>query len=379
MKNFFRILFLAVITAGALLAILKQAPGGGMTLFSSSGQDLPERLLHFRPDEVRKIIVSWQEDNSVTLFLDKENRWRLAERKSCLASASRINGILSSLSTLAPLKRIEDSSPEMLRELSLREKAGKTPADKIPPGILVRLFGNTDKEIDRLLLGSGHFPPAVGNTRESTLPRARYVKTSDGKIYLVSQVFEELLPIPMAYIEPFAVRNMERALWIACYRNSEKVDKLLWCAGRKGSSQAFRTVYPKDKSIVQQKLAALAQLFSKQMTLDLITEHSGKKEKKMILRLSDGFEYQLQFYREKGQIYMEVGFVFREKAVHPYPGENPEHYRKRIGALKLRDAYEKQYFHGKTFLVRPDIGEKLLQEPFASDRKLPRKKSGGRK
>lgn len=379
MKRVFLVLFLILITLGALCALWKQShEGGGFA--ASSGGDLPGRLFDFRPDEVRKVIVSWQEE-SVTLFLDKNNMWRLEEREKALASASRINGILSSLSTLSPLKKIQDSSPEMLRELSLREKGGKEPGDKIPPGILVRLFGKGEKEIDRLILGTGHFPPVRSNARENTLPRARYVRTSDGNIYLVAKVFEGLLPVPMAYVEPFAVRGMERALMISCYELSGKGagEKLLWCVGRKGTSQTFQTVFPRNKRVPQSFLAPLAKLFSKQMTLDLITEKlSPGAARKMIIHLSDGFSYQLRLFKKGAHLYMHIDLSFREKAVHPYPGESKDRYSRRVEGLKLRHTYEREYFHGKTFLVRPDITGDLLKDPFAPRRSV-RKKGGNAK
>lgn len=382
MKKSLTALFLLLLTLGAFCALWKQSREGGGFL-ASSGEKLPAKLLDFSTDEVKKILVSWQ-DSKVTLLLDKQNFWRLEERSSALASASRINGILASLSTLAPLKKIDDPSPEMLRELSLRETSGKDPGDKIPPGILVRLIGTGEKELGRIVLGTGHFPPVQGNTREATLPRARYVKTADGNIYLVAKVFEELLPIPMAYVEPFAIRGMERALMIASYSLSGKTPqgKLIWCVGRKGSSQAFRTIYPRDRMISHQGLSALAQLFSKQMTLDLATEKLPPTgEKKLVIRLSDGFTYELQLYKKGIHLYMQIALSFREKGVHPYPGETKDRYLKRVETLKQRYSYEKQYFDKKTFLVRPDIVNLLLKDPFPAPPKTApvRKKAGSRK
>lgn len=381
MKKIFLFLFLFLITLGAALALWKQSRDGGGELGITSYGKLPERLFHFRVEEVRKIVVSWQKE-SVTLFLDEQDSWRLKERGGALASASRINGILASLSTLAPLKRILDSSPEMLRELSLRVSPGKDPGDKIPPGILVRLFGKGEKEMEKIVLGSGHFPPVSGNRRENVLPSARYIKCADGKIYLVSKVFEELLPIPMAYVEPFAVRGMERALMISSYELPKKGtgEKLLWCVGRKGTSQAFRTIYPRGKIVPQQALASLAKLLSKQMTLDLVMEKLPPKgERKMIIHLADGFSYQLEFFPKGIHLYMKTLLSFREKGVQLHPGESREGYLRRVESLKLRYSYEKKYFHNKCFLVRPDSAGDLLKDPFAGSRKSVRRKAVKRK
>ena len=118
------------------------------------------------------------------------------------------------------------------------------------------------------------------------------------------------------------------------------------------------------------------------MTLDLATEKLPPTgEKKLVIRLSDGFTYELQLYKKGIHLYMQIALSFREKGVHPYPGETKDRYLKRVETLKQRYSYEKQYFDKKTFLVRPDIVNLLLKDPFPAPPKTApvRKKAGSRK
>ena len=376
-KRILSALFFLLLTLFTLLALkVKQESGRGS--FSSSGGR--GAIGSFDPVKVRKIQLSWM-DSKVTLLLGRDNFWHIAERGMTFASASRIGDLLHTLSSVRVLKQLESPSPEVLQKLNLTEKEDKKSHRR--PGVLAVLKDGTGKELFRILLGSGHYPPVSGNSTGSIPPKGRYV-LYDGKVFLAAQLFENCVPLPQVFVEPLAIRNMNTALLVMRASLPEKgtqpyTDKVLapvWAAVRQRANQPFRTVFPEKAVLDMRKFSDLSETLARQLTVDIlpaVDPASVPLTSMMTVQLSDGFSYRLGMAKRGKEELLLPQVTFDEKKVRRLPGESDQHFQAKIAGAKLRFESEKRYYNGKVFRMVPGVMEKLSVSPFRLKKEETRK------
>ncbi|MBP5181843.1 MAG: hypothetical protein J6331_02320 [Lentisphaeria bacterium] len=366
-KRFLCAVFFLLLTVFALLALQVKYKSGRGGFSSSGGRGT---IGSFDPGKVRKIQLSWM-DNKVTLLLGRDNFWHIAEREMAFASASRIGDLLHSLASLRVLKQLEDPSPEVLEKLNLTEKGN---SKGVRPGVLAVLKDGTGKELFRILLGRGHYPPASGDSAGSVQPKGRYVLL-DGKVFLAARLFENCVPLPQVFVEPLAIRNMNTALLVMRTALPEKEkkndpDKVLapvWAAVRQRANQPFRTVFPEKTLLDMRKFSALSETLARQLTLDILPSRdpaSVPLTSMVTVQLSDGFSYRLGISVQGKEELLLPQVAFDAGKVRRLPGESDKHFQAKIAGAKLRFESEKRYYNGKVFRMVPGTAEKLSAPPF---------------
>lgn len=374
-KDLFLFIFLVLLGVCTLFALyVKQGSGKEFSFAGKKGS-----IKVFEPVKVHKIEISWQE-NKVNLLLGKDGFWHLAERNMALASASRVGDLLHNFASIRILKQLHDPSGEVLKKLSLVENTD--PKDNTRPGIKAVLKDASGKILFQILLGRGHYPPAVKDAAGTVTAKGRYILTGN-KVFLAAQLFEDCIPLPQVYIEPLAVRNMNMAQLILMSSFTEKSNDpaVKYALVRQRTNIPFRVLHPQGKVPDMKKLSAISDTLSRQLTLDLvpsISVSSIKPEKMMTIQLADGFSYRLQMAKKDNGELLIPTVSFDAKKIRKQAGESDKLFQARVSGAKLRFESEKRYYNGKVFRMIPGTMKKLSASPFPERKKPIIKRTPGK-
>ena len=377
-RGFLFVFFLLLALFSAVALNIKYGNGKAFFRGGKAG-----KIAVFDPAAVRKIVLSWK-TSKVTLVMGKDQLWHIEERKMGLASAARVGDILHHLSTIQVLKELEDPTPEMLRSLNLIEKEDEK--NKTVPGISVVLLDGSNKTLFKLLLGSGHYPPASKDTPGTVTAKGRYV-LNNGHVFLVSRLFENCIPLPQAYVEPLAIMNMNTALLVMRAARENKKDKEgntvsgtilspVWALTRQQTSRPLSVAFPRNAVLDAGKFASYSETLAKQLTTDILPDLKPADitlSSMITLQLADGFSYRLGIgKKDKNDVLVPV-VSFDAGKIRPFPGESKKRLQARIRGAKLRFESEKRYYNGKVFLMVPGVAEKLSAELFREKKSTVRK------
>lgn len=369
-KKIFSAVFFLLLTIFAAGALYEKyhTESGSFFLTGEKGT-----MRSFDPLEVKKMELSWK-NNTVTLILGKDDLWHIKERNMTEASAARVSDLLHLFQSIRILKELKDVSPEILQKLNLTEKEDKNKG--ILPGIKVVLKNGSEKELFKMILGSGHYPPASKDSPETIMAKGRYILV-DNRVFLASQLFEMCVPLPQVYVEPLAIRNMNSAIFLM-YSETPGEKKVkgehltpVWAAVRNKNSNRFRLLIPTKSSLDMKKFVQISETLAKQLTSDILPSENPPDipiQKQITIHHADGFSYILNLAkRNKEELLMPL-VKFDTDKFRRYTGESNSRYQARLAGAKLRFESEKRYYNGKVFHMVPGVMEKLSIIPVSTQK-----------
>ena len=350
-KSIAAVIFLLLLTAFAVPALYRGAPA--RRRYSARG--IRVSLPVYTAEQVARISIRWRDVHS-TMKL-KNGRWILEERGNRPASVPRISALLNSLETLAPVKELQNVSPEILRELRLVDSD-----PKLVPGVRVILYDGAGRELFSMLLGKGHFVRPEPGMPPPSDAEGRYVLI-DGKVYLIPVVFENCHPVPAVWVEPLRLHELRRAIRMSVRRFEKGRGRVVWSVYRKSTAHPFSLSLPAGKTAENQLLSGLADRLSKPFTLDYFTPEKQQKvelKQRLSIHCADGFSYVLDLYEGTDQ-YDVAALQIRYDArnVLRFPGETDSQHRRRCAELEKRSALESSYSAGHFFKTGKELSRML--------------------
>lgn len=372
------ILFLAAVTALAVVSEMRLRRESASNT-ASARLALPE----FRPEDVRSLEISWRTQKSTLDFVQDGGYWAVKERAGAQAASAQVADLLEGLAKAAPLKELEISGTDDLRDLNLvspEEIAvpGADPALKNSEGILAVLRDANGAELLRIMLGRGHTRLAadrIGNLAVQGYD-GRYIRVwypdKSSRVFLISRVFEKCVPNPRQWIEPLFLSKPENPVYARFQRKrpGAETSSVVWFVN--SGKDDFELLVPTgelDMEAFSQKYAALAAPFS----VDLV--QNPPKELKFNdafqTVMGDGFAYLLEFAKvdslsEENEADVYAGRMtvsFDPENVRRLIGEPDDAFERRQKRLASRAEYEKRTANGRVFLLKTGLLELLAQPP----------------
>ena len=372
------ILFLAAVTALAVVSELRLRRESASNA-ASARLELPE----FRPEDVRSLEISWRTQKSTLDFVQDGQYWAVKERGGAQAASAQVAELLEGLAKAAPLKELEISGTDDLRDLNLisPEEIAAPGADsalKNSEGILAVLRDANGAELLRIILGRGHTRLAadrIGNLAVQGYD-GRYIRVwypdKSSRVFLISRVFEKCVPNPRQWIEPLFLSKPENPVYARFQRKRPGAEtaSVVWFVN--AGKDDFELLVPMgelDMEAFSQKYAALAAPFS----VDLVNNPPKdlKFNDAFQTVMSDGFAYLLEFAKvdslsEENETDVYAGRMtvsFDPENVHRLIGEPDDAFEHRKKQLAARAEYEKRTTNGRVFLLKTGLLELLAQAP----------------
>ena len=350
-KSIPAVLALVLLTAFTVLSLYRGAPM--QRRYSARG--IKVSLPVYKAEQVAKIVIRWR--NIHTTMKLKNGRWILEERGNRPASVPRISALLNSLGSLAPVKELQNVSPEILRELRLVDSD-----PKLVPGVRVILYDHADRELFNMLLGKGHFVHPEPGMPPAADAEGRYVLIG-GKVYLIPVVFENCHPLPAVWVEPLRMHELRRSLRMTVQRFEKGRGRAVWSVYRKSTAHPFTLAYPAGKTAENQLLSGLADHLSKPFTLDYFTPEKQQKvelKQRLVIHCADGFVYLLDLYEGNDQYDVaSLQIRYDPEKVLRFPGETDSQHQKRCAELNKRFVQEKNYSSGHFFKTGKGLSRML--------------------
>ena len=372
------ILFLAAVTALAVVSELR--------LRRESASNAPSARLalpEFRPEDVRSLEISWRTQKSTLDFMPDGQYWAVKERAGTQAASAQVAELLEGLAKAAPLKELEISGTDDLKDLNLvsPEEIAAPGAEsglKNSEGILAVLRDEQGAELLRIMLGRGHTRLAadrIGNLAVQGYD-GRYIRVwypdKSSRVFLISRVFEKCVPNPRQWIEPLFLSKPENPVYARFQRKRPGAEtaSIVWFVNT--AKDKFQLVIPQgelDLDAFSQKFSALAAPFS----VDLVNfpPDDLKFNDSFQTVMGDGFAYLLEFARvdsvsEEAETDVYAGRMtvsFDPDNVHRLIGEPDDVFEHRKKQLAARAEYEKRTANGRVFLLKTGLLELLAQPP----------------
>ncbi len=372
------ILFLVAVTALAVVSELRLRRESASNA-ASARLALPE----FRPEEVRSLEISWRTQKSTLGFVQDGGYWAVKERAGAQAASAQVADLLEGLAKAAPLKELEISGMDDLKDLNLvspEEIAapGAAPDLKNAEGILSVLRDANGAELLRIMLGRGHTRLAadrIGNLAVQGYD-GRYIRVwypdKSSRVFLISRVFEKCVPNPRQWLEPLFLSKPENPVYARFQRKRPGAEtaSVVWFVNT--AKDKFQLVVPSgelDLEAFSQKFAALAAPFS----VDLVNNPPKELQFNDAFQavMGDGFAYLLEFAKveveggeEDADVYAgRLTVSFDPENVHRLIGEPDDAFERRKKQLAARAEYEKRTANGRVFLLKTGLLEILAQPP----------------
>ncbi len=372
------VLFLAAVTALAVVSELRLRRESASNT-ASARLALPG----FRPEDVRSLEISWRTQRSTLDFVPDGGYWAVKERAGAQAASAQVADLLEGLAKAAPLKELEISGMNDLKDLNLvapEEIAapGADPGLKSSEGILAVLRDASGAELLRIMLGRGHTRLAadrIGNLAVQGYD-GRYIRVwypdMSSRVFLISRVFEKCVPNPRQWIEPLFLSKPENPVYARFQRKrpGAETSSVVWFVNT--AKDKFQLVFPSgelDMEAFSQKYSALAAPFS----IDLVNLPPDDLKFNDMFQtvMGDGFAYLLEFARvdsvsEETDADVYAGRMtvsFDPENVHRLIGEPDDAFEHRKKQLASRAEYEKRTANGRVFLLKTGLLELLAQPP----------------
>ena len=372
------VLFLAAVTALAVVSELRLRRESAANT-ASARLELPE----FRPEDVRSLEISWRTQKSTLDFMPDGRYWAVKERGGAQAASAQVADLLEGLAKAAPLKELEISGMNDLRDLNLvsPEEIAAPGAEsglKNAEGILAVLRDKDGAELLRIMLGRGHTRLAadrIGNLAVQGYD-GRYIRVwypdKSSRVFLISRVFEKCVPNPRQWIEPLFLSKPENPVYARFQRKRPGAEtaSIIWFVNT--AKDKFQLVIPQgelDLEAFSQKFSALAAPFS----VDLVNlpPDDLKFNDSFQTVMGDGFAYLLEFARvdsvsEEAEADVYAGRMtvsFDQENVHRLIGEPDDAFEHRKKQLAARAEYEMRTANGRVFLLKTGLLELLARPP----------------
>ncbi len=374
------ILFLAAVTALAAVSELRLRRESASNT-ASARLELPE----FRPEDVRSLEISWRTQKSTLDFMQDGQYWAVKERAGAQAASAQVAELLEGLAKAAPLKELEISGMNDLKDLNLvsPEEIAAPGAEsglKNSEGILAVLRDEHGAELLRIMLGRGHTRLAadrIGNLAVQGYD-GRYIRVwypdKSSRVFLISRVFEKCVPNPRQWIEPLFLSKPENPVYARFQRKRPGAEtaSVVWFVN--SGKDDFELLVPSgelDMEAFSQKYAALAAPFS----VDLVNNPPKdlKFNDAFQTVMGDGFAYLLEFAKVEVDMPAEnpdadvyagrLTVSFDPENVHRLIGEPDDAFEHRKKRLASRAEYEKRTANGRVFLLKTGLLELLAQPP----------------
>ena len=368
------ILFLAAVTALAVVSELRLR----RDTFSGAASDrlaMPQ----FRSEDVRSVEISWRTQKTTLDFVPDGQYWAVKERDGAQAASAQVAELLEGLAKIAPLKELEISGEEDIRELNLETKEeGAAASRNSSEGILVVLRDGKGAEPLRMMLGRGHTRLAadrIGNLAIQGYD-GRYVRVwypdATSRVFLISRVFEQCVPNPRQWLEPLFLSKPESPTYARFQRNGSdpETSGTVWFVT--AAKDKFTLIYPQgelDMEAFSQKFSALAAPFS----VDLVANPPDDLKFDDVFQtvMADGFAYLIEFAKldeaskEAGtDVYAgRMTVTFDPENVKRQIGEPDDAFEHRLKQLGSRAEYEKRTANGHVFLLKTGLNELLAEPP----------------
>lgn len=386
------ILFLAAVTALAVVSELRLRRESASNA-ASARLALPE----FRPEDVRSLEITWRTQKSTLDFVQDGGYWAVKERAGAQAASAQVADLLEGLAKAAPLKELEISGMNDLKDLNLvsPEEIAAPGAEsglKNSEGILAVLRDANGAELLRIMFGRGHTRLAadrIGNLAVQGYD-GRYIRVwypdKSSRVFLISRVFEKCVPNPRQWIEPLFLSKPENPVYARFQRKRPGAEtaSVVWFVN--SGKDNFELLVPTgelDMEAFSQKYAALAAPFS----VDLV--HNPPKDLQFNdafqTVMGDGFAYLLEFAKVEvdtpaenpdADVYAgRMTVSFAPENVHRLIGEPDDAFEHRKKKLASRAEYEKRTANGRVFLLKTGLLELLAQPPVRTLRTAPRTSS----
>ena len=379
------ILFLAAVTALAIVSELRLRRDS----FSGAASDrlaMPQ----FRSEDVRSVEISWRTQKTTLDFVPDGQYWAVKERDGAQAASAQVAELLEGLAKIAPLKELEISGEEDIRELNLETKEESASSSKNSEGILVVLRDGKGAELLRMMLGRGHTRLAADHIGNLAIQGydGRYVRVwypdAASRVFLISRVFEHCVPNPRQWLEPLFLSKPESPTYARFQRNGPdpETSGTVWFVT--AAKDKFTLIYPQgelDMEAFTQKFSALATPFS----VDLVANPPGDLKYNDVFQtvMADGFAYLIEFAKldeaskEAGtDVYAgRMTVTFDPENVKRQIGEPDDAFEHRLKQLGSRAEYEKRTANGRVFLLKTGLNE-LLSEPPAKRIRVQTKPAG---
>ena len=379
------ILFLVAVTALAVVSELRLRRESASNA-ASARLALPE----FRPEDVRSLEISWRTQKSTLDFVQDGQYWAVKERAGAQAASAQVADLLEGLAKAAPLKELEISGMNDLRDLNLvsPEEIAAPGAEsglKNSEGILAVLRDGQGAEMLRIMLGRGHTRLAadrIGNLAVQGYD-GRYIRVwypdKSSRVFLISRVFEKCVPNPRQWIEPLFLSKPENPVYARFQRKRPGAETaaVVWFVNT--AKDKFQLLVPQgelDMEAFSQKYAALAAPFS----VDLVNNPPKdlKFDDAFQTVMGDGFAYLLEFAKvevegggedTEADVYAgRMTVSFDPENVHRLIGEPDDAFEHRKKQLAARAEYEKRTANGRVFLLKTGLLELLAQPPVKTVR-----------
>ncbi len=181
-----RWLLLIPVIAAAAFFVLRP------TTIPTSGRLFP----NFRPDDVSSILIAASE-NQVTLTRGEEG-WIVLDRDNFPAQSSRITQVLRQTWDLNPTQEIP-ARPSQLDRFQLADpQSGASPHQK---ALKVSFLDHNKKPLLVLLLGKRQTREGKDGMPGEVYGRFVMPSGHEGSVYLAKELFHEVLPSPMAWLD----------------------------------------------------------------------------------------------------------------------------------------------------------------------------------
>jgi len=372
------VLFLAAVTALAAVSELRLRRES-----ASNAASMRLALPEFRPEDVRSLEISWRTQKSTLDFMTDGQYWAVKERAGAQAASAQVADLLEGLAKAAPLKELEISGMNDLKDLNLvspEEIAARGAASdlKNSEGILAVLRDAGGAELLRIMLGRGHTRLAadrIGNLAVQGYD-GRYIRVwypdKTSRVFLISRVFEKCVPNPRQWIEPLFLSKPENPVYARFQRKrpGAETSSVVWFVNT--AKDKFQLIFPQgelDMEAFSQKYSALAAPFS----VDLVNLPPEDLEFNDVFQtvMGDGFAYLLEFAKvesisEEADADVYAGRMtvsFDPEKVHRLIGEPDDAFEHRKKQLSARAEYEKRTANGRVFLLKTGLLELLAQPP----------------
>ena len=374
------ILFLAAVTALAVVSELRLRRESASNT-AAARLALPE----FRPEDVRSLEITWRTQKSTLDFVQDGGYWAVKERAGAQAASAQVADLLEGLAKAAPLKELEISGMNDLRDLNLvtPEEIAAPGAEsglKNSEGILAVLRDANGAELLRIMFGRGHTRLAadrIGNLAVQGYD-GRYIRVwypdKSSRVFLISRVFEKCVPNPRQWLEPLFLSKPENPVYARFQRKRPGAEtaSVVWFVNT--AKDKFQLVVPSgelDMEAFSQKYTALAAPFS----VDLVNNPPAglKFNDSFQTVMGDGFAYLLEFAKVEVEAAAEdaeadvyagrMTVSFDPENVHRLIGEPDDAFERRKKQLAARAEYEKRTANGRVFLLKTGLLELLAQPP----------------
>ena len=336
----------------------------------------------FAPDQVTGIEIAYDggKTPSVLKMEIREGRWIILTSENAAASRAAVTEFLSALSRTKPVREIRSPDEETLKELNLSTNPEFSPGSGL--GVRLKLTCGGKRDIT-MFFGKAHVKHEDAETALTgrRIFDGRYVRVDEHSgrvhVYLITRVFRNCVPAPHLWLEPLCLQSAGTGVYrFACASLDEKGKEIpVWSVMPNMSLRNFELVYPAGAVLSMQELAKRLEMLTTPFSRGLLPSAEAEKIRfghVIHLDTKDGFSGKLYLAElPDGRAAAKLESDWR---IQRRKDETEEAFQHRKLILEARADDEKKAFHGRTFLVSPEMVSQMIKVPAGTPRHSERKK-----